>query len=221
LSASDGYLCARHGTQAFLKYLKIMFRSKLSISFRRGSRLSFFNMCLIFREEIYCFPYRFKASHKSARKMTKETFVGFTLIELMVVIAIVGTLSGIGIPAYNSYIEKAKITKTIAEIRLLEKEIRVYEVNNEMFPDTLNDIGRENFLDTWGNPYQYLNFANIKGKGKGKMRKDRFLVPINSDFDLYSMGKDGKSQTPLTAKASHDDIIFANNGEYVGIASEY
>ena len=47
------------------------------------------------------------------------------------------------------------------------------------------------------------------------------MVPINSDFDLYSMGKDGKSQTPLTAKASHDDIIFANNGEYVGRASEY
>ena len=44
----------------------------------------------------------------------------------------------------------------------------------------------------------------------GKMRKNRFLVPINSEYDLYSMGKDGKTQMPLTAKASRDDVIFAN-----------
>ena len=58
-------------------------------------------------------------------------------------------------------------------------------------------------------------------KGKGKMRKDRFLVPINSDFDLYSMGKDGKSSPPLTASASRDDIIRANDGAYVGPAEGY
>ena len=50
------------------------------------------------------------------------------------------------------------------------------------------------------------------------MLKDRFLVPINSDFDLYSMGKDGKSQMPLTAKDSRDDIIRANDGAYIGLA---
>ena len=50
------------------------------------------------------------------------------------------------------------------------------------------------------------------------MRKDRFLVPINSDFDLYSMGKDRISQIPLTAKASRDDIIRANDGAYIGLA---
>jgi general secretion pathway protein G len=35
------------------------------------------------------------------------------------------------------------------------------------------------------------------------------------------MGKDGKSQSPLTAKASRDDIIRANNGQYVGLAADY
>ncbi len=56
---------------------------------------------------------------------------------------------------------------------------------------------------------------------KGKPRKDRFLHPINSDYDLYSMGKDGESVEPLTAKKSHDDVIRANDGSFVGLAVEF
>ncbi len=52
-------------------------------------------------------------------------------------------------------------------------------------------------------------------------RKDRFLVPINCDYDLYSMGPDGETTAPLTAKKSRDDIIRANDGAYVGPASEF
>jgi general secretion pathway protein G len=59
------------------------------------------------------------------------------------------------------------------------------------------------------------------GGGGGQPRKDRFLVPINSDYDLYSMGPDGASTPPLTAKASHDDIIRASDGAYVGVAENF
>jgi general secretion pathway protein G len=54
-----------------------------------------------------------------------------------------------------------------------------------------------------------------------KPRKDKNLVPLNSDYDLYSMGKDGESQIPLTVKISHDDIIRANDGAFVGLAIDY
>ncbi len=54
-----------------------------------------------------------------------------------------------------------------------------------------------------------------------KARKDHFMVPINTDYDLYSMGADGKSLAPLTAKASQDDIIRANDGLFIGRASEF
>jgi general secretion pathway protein G len=47
------------------------------------------------------------------------------------------------------------------------------------------------------------------------------VVPINSDYDLYSMGKDGESVPPLTARASRDDVIRANDGAYIGLASEF
>ncbi len=53
------------------------------------------------------------------------------------------------------------------------------------------------------------------------MRKDRFLVPLNTGFDLYSMGPDGRSVAPLTAAASRDDVVWANDGAFIGPASDF
>ena len=102
------------------------------------------------------------------------------------------------------------------------KAIRGCGILDGIYPQSLADVDGEDFsqvLDPWGNPYQYLNIA--QGGPGGKVRKDKFLVPLNTDFDLYSMGRDGESLAPLTAKASHDDIIRANNGGYVGLAVDY
>ena len=61
----------------------------------------------------------------------------------------------------------------------------------------------------------------MEGASVGKKRKDKSLHPLNSDYDLYSMGPDGRSVSPLTAKASRDDIIRANNGGFIGVAEDY
>jgi len=151
--------------------------------------------------------------------MSKKLLGGFTLIELMAVIAVLGTLTSVAIPAYQGYIEKAKVARAIAELRIMQMEIAAYQLDRHELPDTLDDIGRGNLLDPWKSPYRYLNFANVKGKGK--MRKDRFQVPLNTEYDLYSMGKDGKTVSPLTAEASHDDIIRANDGRFIGLAWQY
>jgi general secretion pathway protein G len=158
-------------------------------------------------------------SRKGRLILWRKVLGGFTLIELMVVIAIIGTMSAIAIPAYQGYIEKARIAKAIAEIDIMQGEIVAYQTDKGELPDTLNDIGRASLLDPWKNPYQYYNFTD--DTGKGNMRKDRFMVPLNTDYDLYSMGKDGKSKPPLTAKDSHDDVIRANDGRFIGLASEY
>jgi len=47
------------------------------------------------------------------------------------------------------------------------------------------------------------------------------MVPVNSDYDLYSMGSDGKSRPPFTARASLDDIVRASNGGYVGPVADF
>jgi hypothetical protein len=48
----------------------------------------------------------------------------------------------------------------------------------------------------------------------------RNYVPINSECDLYSMGADRQTVAPLTAKASRDDVIMANDGAFFGLASD-
>jgi len=141
------------------------------------------------------------------------------MVELLITMAVILTLSAIAIPRLMSAINQAKVAKSVGDIRAIGTDVTGYAFENGQYPNTLADIGYANFNDPWGNPYQYLNFANAKGKGQ--MRKDRFLVPINTFFDLYSMGPDGKSVSPLTAQASQDDIIWANDGDYVGVASEY
>lgn len=91
--------------------------------------------------------------------------------------------------------------------------------NNDAVPLSLADINANNMVDPWGTPYQYLNFSTVSGNGQ--KRKDHNLVPINSEFDLYSKGADKQSVGPLTAAKSLDDVILANDGGYIGLASEY
>jgi general secretion pathway protein G len=136
----------------------------------------------------------------------------------MVVTAIIGVLASIVVPRYHALVDRAKVATASQDIRALEIDIATYYAGTNSYPPDLAAIGRATFLDPWGNPYQYL----VTGSAPpGKSRKDRFLVPINSDFDLYSQGADGASVAPLTAKASRDDIIRANDGGFVGLAADY
>lgn len=143
---------------------------------------------------------------------------GFTLLELLIALAIVGLLAAVAIPSYGAYVERARIAQATVDIKGIEQVIERFYVIKHALPDDLGQIGQSELLDPWGNPYRYLNVTTAN---RGKMRKDRALVPINSDYDLYSMGADGLSQPPLTARASHDDIVRANNGRFVGLASDY
>jgi len=144
--------------------------------------------------------------------------IGFTLLELMVTLAIVGILSALAVPLYGEYIEKARVVAAVASIRNISLTIEVYNNDNARYPQSLAQVGYGTYLDPWGSPYQYLN---VQGAPAGQLRKDRFVVPINTDYDLYSMGRDRASSPPLTAQPSRDDVVRANNGAYIGPASEF
>lgn len=142
---------------------------------------------------------------------------GFTLIELVIVATIMGILAGMAIPNYQRIVERARVARAIGDLDAIGQSLTEYHHLNGAYPSSLSEIGPVP-LDPWGNEYQYLV---VEGANRGALRKDRFLVPVNSDFDLYSMGADGTTQAPFTSGPARDDVVRANDGGFVGLAGSY
>lgn len=143
---------------------------------------------------------------------------GFTWIEVLIAIAAIGLLLVVAIPVYHNYQEHADIEQAAKDINVINIAITQYLLANNKLPKDLATIGMSNLQDPWGNPYQYLNHKTVPPIQR---RKDKNLIPLNNDYDLYSAGKDGNSATTLTAQFAQDDIVRANNGKWIGKGEKY
>jgi general secretion pathway protein G len=152
----------------------------------------------------------------------RET-AGVTLFEVLIVVAIVAILASLSVEIYAGALERARTARAIADIRNLQSVIDARGYDEEL-PESLDEIGWGGRLDPWKRPYVYVNFA-LEAPPNGNLnqiaRKDRFLVPLNTTYDLYSLGPDGRTKLALTAQASHDDIVRAADGAFVGIAADF
>jgi len=145
--------------------------------------------------------------------------VGFTLLELLISIGIIFLLMSLALPSYGNYVDRTNNVLAAKDIVMIELMIERFYLDNNGYPTSLADIGYENMTDPWGNTYEYLRFD--EDTKRGEMRKDKNLVPVNDDFDLYSKGKNGTTSKPFTSAPGRDDIVRANNGRFVGLASDY
>jgi len=174
-------------------------------------------------------------AHRSVRKGKGAPGTGgFTIVEIAISLMIVGILAAIAIPAYTNYVDRSLVKLTIKNIRLLEQSIKAFEIENMRLPNGLNEMGPVEllsangdpitqsapFLDPYGNPFRYLNFAN-EPPGWPNCRTDQVDRPLSLDYDLYSMGADGLTQKKLNHATSVDDIVRARSGKFVDIATRY
>lgn len=120
---------------------------------------------------------------------------GFTLIEIMVVLIIIGLLAGIVVPKLMGRTEEAKRTKSAVQIRNLQSAIDLYKLDNGSYPTT--DQGMQALVekpavgeapkrwkeggyiekvpkDAWGNNYVYISPG------------------VHGEYDIYSYGADGE-----------------------------
>lgn len=144
---------------------------------------------------------------------------GFTLVELMMAVTVLGVLAALGSVSYASYRDRVDMARALHDLGALSNTIDMFVLDNRRLPDDLEEAGLAGRLDPWGRAYVYLPLRTPADRGRA--RKDRRLVPINSDYDLYSKGKDGESRAPLTARHSHDDVIRAGSGSFFGKAEDF
>jgi len=139
------------------------------------------------------------------------------LRELAAVAAAMLVAASFAIPAFNGYIERARVSRAVSDIGTLGLQLYRWQRKTNALPTSLAEAGLAG-VDPWGRPYIYLRAADTS---QTRLRKDAELVPLNTDFDLYSLGPDGESALALPATQSRDDVVRAANGAYIGVAKNY
>ncbi|RFC37999.1 MAG: prepilin-type N-terminal cleavage/methylation domain-containing protein [Candidatus Nitrotoga sp. LAW] len=90
------------------------------------------------------------ARYHSLQQQHKEIFftqLAFTLVELIVTVAIIGVLAAIAIPAYQDYLDKARTIRAISDIENIGRRLHDYHIDNNNYPASLIEIGADNILD--------------------------------------------------------------------------
>ena len=124
-------------------------------------------------------------SRPPARTRRKQRRNGFTLVELMVVIVIIGLLATVVMINVLPSQDKAMTTKARADIATLGQAMEMYRLDNMRYPPSLDALAQPRAggggpyvrslpQDPWGRPYQ----LNVPG-------------PNNMPFDIVSLGADG------------------------------
>jgi general secretion pathway protein G len=122
-------------------------------------------------------------STRKRRRQVSGSEAGFTLVELMVVIVIIGLLATVVVINVTPSLDRGAVTKARADISTLEQGLEIYRLNNLRYPSSdegLQALVAGGFVkrlpnDPWGNPYLY---ASPGGEGRA--------------FDVYSYGADGR-----------------------------
>ena len=138
---------------------------------------------------------------------------------MLIVCALISSLASLAAGVYVNALKTARITRAIGDLHAIDVDIRAFRLRNDRYPTTLTEARPVVPMDPWGRPYVYTDLS--QNGSRGRARKDGRLNPINADFDLYSVGEDGRTTTPLTAPMSKDDVIRARDGAFVGLAADF
>jgi general secretion pathway protein G len=117
---------------------------------------------------------------------------GFTLIELMVVLVILGLLAGLVGTKVIRYIAKAKVTTAKAQISMLDKGVKQFKIDTGVYPESIEDLVQEPPDVTGWDPEGYLDNPAIPKDPWGNEYYYEYPGNRSTTFDIYSLGADGK-----------------------------
>ncbi|MGH8143748.1 MAG: type II secretion system major pseudopilin GspG [Steroidobacteraceae bacterium] len=129
------------------------------------------------------------------RTESRSRMRGFTLIEIMVVVIIIGLLAAVVVPEVMGNVDKARVTKTKQDIQTIETALTMYKLDNFTYPTTEEGLKAlvqkpdDPNVQNW-RPGGYLQHLNKDGWG----RNYQYQAPgtHGTDYDLFSLGADGQ-----------------------------
>jgi general secretion pathway protein G len=151
--------------------------------------------------------------------VTPRREAGLTLLELMLVVGLVAIVTAIAVPSYSQYAERARVSQAARDLGDLQMRIERFRTRQLRLPADLAQIGADDLRDPWGRAYVFYDYG--EGLSPDPSRRDRNLRPLNTDYDLYSIGKDGASHKLLSRSESDDDVIRALDGSYLGRGKDF
>lgn len=128
-------------------------------------------------------------------KKTLKRNDGFTLIEIMVVLIIIGLLAGIVVPKLMGRTEEAKRTKTAVQIKNLQSSLDLYKLDNGIYPSTDQGLQALTEKPAVGEiPNNWKEGGYIEKIPKDPWGSNYVYISpgVHGDYDLYSYGADGE-----------------------------
>jgi general secretion pathway protein G len=132
----------------------------------------------------------------TVRQHTARNQRGFTLIEIMVVVIIIGLLAAVVVPNFLGNVDKARVTKAKQDIQAIETALTMYKLDNFNYPN--GEAGLKALVEKPNDP----NVKNWRPGGyleHGRLPKDpwgnEYLYQYpgtHGDVDIYSLGADGQ-----------------------------
>ncbi len=124
---------------------------------------------------------------------------GMSLIELMIVIAIMALIGAVGVPLVRGQLEKARISTTKQTLKNVQQAINMFETDIGRFPERLQDLVKkpsvsqyyeEDLISEWTTAYM----KEIPKDGWKKKLKYRLTPEGTNPYELYSTGPSGKGK---------------------------
>lgn len=129
--------------------------------------------------------------------MTLSLQKGFSLMEIMIAVAIMGILAGVGIPMYSSYLKNARMKRTESTLALFKNEINRYNADTGRYPRALDDLIDKPDADSplskkWQGPYIDVKGGGLPEDAWGQDFVYELTPGGTHPYELYSYGPDGE-----------------------------